>query len=341
MVEWVLDHLENIILNFKNDEYDLVYINFSKICCKNFASRHNCNVVSIQDVVKNKLCYSLAITTHAGSDTIDFNFNYGVELIASKILFTASMIDHNYCKFVNIKSFNYIVCINEYQKEKFKKIINDNKLFISGSPRQDVRKYDRETAKKIIMRHIGCEIDPDKKTLLWLPTHTKASSVFYFAPVIAKLQDKFNIIIKPHIVVYYDIPGFDNFIRSIIPEIIIINAIDSVKLIPAADFVACDYGGSVFYAILADKNTLLLNACKPELLPKEFAVDVPSNVVRDRIINFYPDEEEKLFAALKDDSIWEAQKEIRAQIRKEFFTENPDPARDISEICRRIVRGEL
>jgi hypothetical protein len=119
------------------------------------------------------------------------------------------------------------------------------------------------------------------------------------------------------------------------------NDVDNVELIPIADFVICDYGGSVFYAIHADKNSILLNTLKPELLTGAFAPSVPSNIVRDRIVNFYPDEEEKFFAALKDDSIWEKQKEVRTQIRAEFFTENPDPARDIAELCRRIVRGEL
>jgi hypothetical protein len=97
----------------------------------------------------------------------------------------------------------------------------------------------------------------------------------------------------------------------------------------------------VFYAILADKNTILLNTPRPELLTRAFATSTPSNIIRDRIVNFYPDEEEKFFAALKDDSIWEKQREIRRQIRAEFFTENPNPARDIAELCRRIVKGEL
>jgi hypothetical protein len=66
-----------------------------------------------------------------------------------------------------------------------------------------------------------------------------------------------------------------------------------------------------------------------------------NSYLRENIINFYPDEEEeKIFAALKDVAIWEKQKEIRCQIRSEFFTENPNPALDIAGLCRRILKGE-
>jgi hypothetical protein len=340
VVDWALDHIEKITLNFKNNEYDLIYVNLGEAKCRDYAAKYNCNVFSIQEVIKRKLCYRLAVTTHGGmGNDYDDKFNYGIELIASKILFIASLIDYDYCELLNMNLNNYIICANEYQKKQLEKIISGDKLFVLGLPRMKDCKHGKETAKEIVELAQG--IDPNKKTLLWLPTHTKVSPVVDFAPVISKLQNEINIIIKPHQFLYYEISDFDNFMRNIIPEIIIINDVDSVKLIPLADFVVCDYGGSVFYAIYADKNVILLNTPKPELLTGVFAPNVPSNIIRNRVVNFFPNEEEKFFAALKDDSVWEKQKEVRAQIRAEFFTENPDPARDIAELCRRIVKGEL
>jgi hypothetical protein len=340
MLDWVFDHLEKIISNLRKDEYDLVYINTAEFKCRDYAIRYDSNVISIQDVIKNKLCYSLAVTTHSGFDDCDVNYNFGVELIASKIMFVASVIDFDY-RGINIKPFDYIICINEYQKKQCEEVVNSDKLFVLGSPKISVNRESKENTKEMIERHTGHDINPGKKTLVWLPTHTKISSVIYFQPIIAKLQNEFNIIIKTHPLNYYEVSDFDNFMRKSIPEGIIINDVDNIKVIPIADFAVCDYGGSVFYAIHADKNVILLNTPKPELLTGTFATNTPSNIIRDRIINFYPDEEEKFFAALKDDSIWERQKEARAQIRAEFFTDNPDPARDIAELCRRIVRGEI
>ncbi|MDR2097140.1 MAG: hypothetical protein LBP37_01300 [Spirochaetaceae bacterium] len=210
---------------------------------------------------------------------------------------------------------------------------------MTGVPRLKHFEYSKENAEEIIVRHTGRYINPNKKTLLWLPTHTEISSCISFAPIIAKLQNEFNIILKPHVFTYYEKANFNDYMRKIIPEITIINNVDNIKLIPIADFVVCDYGGSVFYAIHADKNVVLLNMSKPELLTGAFAPSVPSNAIRNRIINFYADEEGKFFAELKDASVWEKQKEIRREIRAEFFTENQDPARDIAELCRRIVRG--
>jgi hypothetical protein len=92
--------------------------------------------------------------------------------------------------------------------------------------------------------------------------------------------------------------------------------------------------------VKADKNIMLFNAPRDDEAQNHCLRDSVNTYLRDRIINFYTDEEEKFFAALKDDSVWEKQKEIRREIRVEFFADNPNPARDIAELCRRIVRGE-
>jgi hypothetical protein len=341
VTDWALSHLEKVISSLKNNEYDIVYVYLGERECKNYTRLHNSNALSIQEVIKHKLCYSLAVTSHTGLGDGDKNYNYGIDLIASKIMFVTSLIDINYCNLINMKSFNYIVCANEYQKKQFEEVTSEDKLFVLGIPRQNIREYNRETSIEIIWQHTGRDIDVSKKTLLWLPTHSEISSAINFAPIIAELQNEFNIIEKPHPFLYYENRNFYQMMKKIIPEIIIINDIDNVKLIPVADFVICDYGGSVFYAILADKNVILLNTPSSELLTGPFAANAPSNIIRRRIVNFYPDEEERFFAALKDDSVWEKQKDIRKEIRAEFFTENPDPARDIAELCRRIVRGEV
>jgi CDP-glycerol glycerophosphotransferase (TagB/SpsB family) len=278
----------------------------------------------------------LALTTHVGYDGSMFNF--GIEFIAEKSLFLASAIDTYFYKYINFEHYNYIVCAGEYQRKQFQSYITSSKLLVMGSPRFDNYKDDREAAERIIEHQTGIGIPRNKKNILWLPVHGKATTCIIFAPMLAKIQNEFNIILKPHPFIYYEIPNFENRIRSIIPEIIIIRNEDYINLFPAADFVICDYGGPVFSVIKADKNVLLFNIHKSELLG--MTPDLPANVIRDRIINFYPEEEEKFFAALKDDDIWEKQKKIRRQIRAEFFTENPNSARDIADLCRRIVRGE-
>jgi CDP-glycerol glycerophosphotransferase (TagB/SpsB family) len=206
-----------------------------------------------------------------------------------------------------------------------------------GYPRISKHSTSRNEAEGIIELQAKRRLNHGKKNILWLPSHTKTTSLYTFAPVLAKIQTDYNIIVKPHPLLL----NIEKFITSIIPEVTIINQVSNDKLLPAADFSICDYGGSVFLSIMADKNTLLFNADKPEFPPELSIQDIPELAIRDRIINFYTDEEEKFFTALKDDSVWEKQKEIRAQIRAEFFTDNPDPARDIAELCRRIVKGEL
>ncbi|MDR1147732.1 MAG: CDP-glycerol glycerophosphotransferase family protein [Spirochaetaceae bacterium] len=341
VAEWTLGHLDKILDNFNNDKYDLIYINFGSAQCKDYAKRHNCNVYSIQEIIKRKLCYKLAITNHTGNCGIyNAEFNYGIELIAQKLLFVASFVYIDYCKYIHFELYNYVICANEYQQKQFQQQINSDRLFVIGSPRFDDYKDDRETSRQIIERQAGKGIYRNKKNILWLPSHTEIASCLNFAPMLAKIQSKFNIIIKPHPYNYYEIHNFENRTRSTIPEIIIIKDVDYINLLPAVDFVICDYGGPVFSAIKADKNVLLFNTPKAELLTG-ITPDDPANVIRDSVINFYPDEEEKFFAALEDDAIWEKQKEIRRQIRAEFFAENPNPARDIAELCGRIMKDEV
>jgi hypothetical protein len=339
VVGWALGHLENILENFSNNEYDLIYINLGAAQCVDYAKHHNCNVFSIQDVIKRKVCYQLALTSHAGIG--NNQFNYGMELIAKKLIFVASLIDLDYRKHIQIERYNYVVCSGKYQSEQFQQQLDNNRLFIIGSPRFDNYKDDKEAARQAIECKTGRDICWNKKNILWLTTHGEAASCTNFAPMLSKIQSEFNIINKPHPFSYYEIYDFENCIRSLIPEIIIINDIDYINLLPAADFVICDYGSTIFSAIKVDKNVLLFNTHNPELLPGDIAPDAPVNIIRDRIINFYPDEEEKFFAALKDNDIWEKQKEMRRQIRADFFTENPNPARDIAGLCGRIVKGEV
>jgi CDP-glycerol glycerophosphotransferase (TagB/SpsB family) len=226
--------------------------------------------------------------------------------------------------------YDYLVCCGNYQKRRIESYIPKEKLFLLGYPRID-SSADKNIAEQIITARTGRCIDHVKKTILWLPTHSAETSLYVFAPTLAKIQGEYNIIIKPHPLLL----NVEKFIRSMLPNVFVLNNVSNEMLFPVTDFVICDYGGSAFLSLKADKNVLFFNTYEAEL-----SQDIPELGIRDRIVNFYVTEEEKFFAALKDDSVWEKQKEIRREIRAEFFADNPNPARDIAELCRRIVRGE-
>jgi hypothetical protein len=327
-------HLENIFLAIDTNEYDIVFMGpRSELECRDrgYAEKHNCNVISINEVIKRKFYYKLAVTMFGDHKSKRRIKKYGIRFIAEKTLLVSSIFDHTYgIESAEKFSYDYIACCGEYQRKFFSQYFDGKKIFLTGSPRLKPKPPSF-----------------DKKTLLLLPSYNPEVSsprncaTIEFLHILSKLQNEYNIIIKPHPEWASSWSGCRDFFLKAIPNALFLNDIDNAKLYPAADFVICDYSNVILTTIYADKNILLFNAPRNDEAKGSALRDPVNSYLRDRIVNFYPDEGEKLFDALKDDSIWEKQKEIRAQIRKEFFTDNPDPARDIAELCRRIVRGEL
>jgi hypothetical protein len=332
-----LYHLENIFALLDTSEYDIVFIGpVSELACreKNYGKKYNSRIFSINEVIKRRSCYKLAVTI-SGNETTSYGKRLlGLQFIADKIMLVASIFHHvHITDYLNNFAYDYVVFSGEYQKRIYEKLVCKGKIFVMGSPRMVTN------TKEIITEQVDAHINPKNKTILILPSYFDTKIVILdFLHLIAKLQDEYNIIVKPH----PDIA--EKIMRKfllIVPRAIYLKKADNVKLFPIANFAICDSGNSVLTTIRADKNIILINAGREDAEKNYILHDPMYSYFRERIINFYPDEEEKLFAALKDDSVWEKQKEIRREIRAEFFTENPDPARDIAELCRRIVRGEL
>jgi hypothetical protein len=349
-------HLENIFLNLDTSDYDIVFMGpRSELECreKAYAQKHNCNVVSVNEVIARKLCYKLAVTMFGDFKSTKCIKKYGFNFIAEKTLLVASIFDYTYSlEYLKKNPYDYIVCCGEFHKKIFEQYFDNKSIFILGSPRfKPISAELRgtiavETARRVIAEQSGVHMNPAKKTMLLLPSYNGAVSsirncaTIDFLPMMAKLQDEYNIIIKPHPEWASSWGGCKDFFCEAVPNAVFLNNADNFMLYPIADFVVCDYSNVIFTTIHADKNIILFNAGRNDV-EKNYALRSPVNsYLRENIINFYPDEEEKFFAALKDDSIWEKQKEMRRQICADFFTDNPNPARDIAGLCRRILKGE-
>ncbi|MDR2659859.1 MAG: CDP-glycerol glycerophosphotransferase family protein [Spirochaetaceae bacterium] len=353
-------HLENIFLNFDKNDYDIVFMGpRSELECRDraYAQKYNCGVVSVNEVIDRKLRYKLAVTMWGDHQSKNRIKKYGIPFIAEKTLLVASIFDCTYgIEYLKNFPYNYIVCCGEFHKKFFGQFFKTENLFMLGSPRFKAKATESkesdttgiiEAARKLILEQAGRNINPAKKTILILPSYNNVVSskmncaTIDFLPMLAKLQNEYNIIIKPHPEWASSWSGCKDFFCKALPNAVFLNNVDNFMLYPIADFVICDYSNVIFTTINADKNIMLLNAGRNDVKKYYELRDPVNSYLRDRIINFYPDEEEKFFAALKDESIWEKQKAIRRDIRSEFFTENPNPAKDIAELCRRIVKGEV
>ncbi|MDR0606241.1 MAG: CDP-glycerol glycerophosphotransferase family protein, partial [Bacteroidales bacterium] len=264
----------------------------------------------MSEVFNKKLQYQCTVT---GNPDLLFKCNkkYGIEFLAKKLVRTLFSIGVNSWVFDREDNaiFDTILCSGEYQKERYEALGIKAEVIASGSPRFD--KENKTVDKEGFFKHYG--LDKNKKTILWLPTHTKATSVVNFLDVMQGLSINYNVTLKTHASCYSEIKKLPQLISAMAPNIININNAESTELLGVGDYVFCDYGGSVFTAIYNDKNVLLLNA-EDKYVHKLIGEDSPEVEIRKEIINFYRHEGDKLISALKDKKIWEEQKAIRRRI---------------------------
>ena len=120
------------------------------------------------------------------------------------------------------------------------------------------------------------QLDPHKKTILYLPTHGNLCSLEFIQASIPKLLTDYNLLIKPHqLTLYADTERLERFRRSIenYPEtkniIWVDDFADLVDLFAVSDVVISDNSGAIFDAILTDKPIVLLDALADQFFEKE------------------------------------------------------------------------
>jgi hypothetical protein len=256
-------HLENIFLNLDTSDYDIVFMGpRSELECREraYAQKHNCNVVSVNEVVARKLCYKLAVTMLIDNTSTKRIKKYGIRFIAEKTLFVASLVNYTYYDFEYLKKnpYDYIVCCGEFHKKVFEQYFDKKSIFMLGSPRfkpisaESCGTIAAETARRAIAEQSGVNLNPAKKTILLLPSYkptvssTRNCATIDFLPMIAKLQDEYNIIIKPHPEWASSWSGCKDFFCKAVPNAVFLNNVDNFMLYPAADFVVCDYSNAIF-----------------------------------------------------------------------------------------------
>lgn len=344
-----LHHYEDIFSKLNPEEFDIITVSsFNKLdeVVVEYALKNNYTILSINDVFNKKIQYKLAVSINpdfACSVIKNNKLIYGLELLAEKtlrVMFVLGAANWMFNETQN-KIFDYIICAGDYHKQQFEKLDIKAKVLALGSPRFDNDSLKvQEAGRNKTFEKFGLNIN--KKTALWLPTHTEVNSIIDFADMVAQLGDDFNIILKPHPQLLREIESFDDFIHSKIPECKILNKINNMELFPIADFVFCDYGGSVFSAINSDKNVLLFNTKRVDVLETIFGLNSPEVEIRQDIISFEKEQTQEFLKAIQDKTIWKNQAEVRQKIKNRFFVQlNGKSAENIANTLRQILRDEI
>lgn len=120
------------------------------------------------------------------------------------------------------------------------------------------------------------QLDPRKKTILYLPTHGNLCSLEFITAAIPELLVNYNFIIKPHqLTLYADPERLDKFRDSIANDpnnqciIWVDDFTDLVDLLAVSDVVISDNSGAIFDAVLTDKPIVLLDNLGDQFFEKE------------------------------------------------------------------------
>jgi hypothetical protein len=204
-----------------------------------------------------------------------------------------------------------------------------------GYPRFDAF-FSLQEERDALLRRFDC--DPERRTVVWLPTWKSLSSVGHYDDVIASLRPRFNVVLKLHPLMASEQPEIIAAVRTLGLNHVIADATDNIPLYVIADWILCDYGGPAFGAIHADRNLLLLNvpgAADDELTGK----DSPDIRLRETIVNVSPDTRWRIEELLDDENVWLQQQEVRRTLRRTYFAPNEGNASEAAAACLRDIES--
>lgn len=187
-----------------------------------------------------------------------------------------------------------------------------------GYPRYD-RFFGPSLDRAKILSELGCDLA--KKTIVWLPTYQSICSIDLHAANVKKLDDRYNLIVKPHPSTFTVEPdrvrllektGFKHLIRDLY---------DNLKLFKVADWILSDYSGTAFGAMYTDRNLLLLDVPNATDHP-QVGSDSPDILIRSTLLHVGHDDPRSLESLLQNETIWREQAVERRKWRDHFFAPN-------------------
>lgn len=216
----------------------------------------------------------------------------------------------------NFQSWNQvydsILCFGPYQAEHLE-FCQDTLKIQMGYPRFD-RFFNQPLDRTARLTEL--KLAPNRQTVVWLPTWSTLSSIDLFAAAVARLQARYNVIVKPHPITITDEPARMRELERF--TCVIREHIDNVVLFQLADFLLCDYGGSAFGGIYTDRNVLLLDLPKAEADPL-MGEDSSDIWLRKYLPHLGNQNSGRLEELLEDASLWEAQRPIRKTLSHYYF----------------------
>ena len=202
--------------------------------------------------------------------------------------------------------------------EKF----SNKKVFIIGYPRYDDFLSRRVNSIELKDFYNSNLFNPDKDTILWLPSHIKeknyyGQNILEWLKNLKETTENYNIILRPHPKTLKTFNKLEDIIKK--QKLIVDFEADRKigELINFSKLIICDYGGPIFSSIYLEKKIILFNYFKN------------SKFVKDKIESYSFDTEVRKFLTNCDLDI--DTKSLNKIFDKEIKTDNFKKIKEIKK----------
>ena len=162
------------------------------------------------------------------------------------------------------KNFDIFFTHSLFEVNLIKKKFSNKTYKVLGYPRYENLKSYSQIKTEILNEF---NLDKKKKIIYWTPTHIyfPGETLSNFLPwieIISKLNDKYNIIVRPH---PKSLNANKNILKILSKKNFFIDTKPDRKLgelFKVSDLALCDYGETIFSAIYLEKPVILLNTNK-------------------------------------------------------------------------------
>lgn len=270
--------------------------------------------VVLEDVLAANYRFPFLVSNHAMHQ---FNGRPLIEAIAEKnirFMYALGKARHNFSAWNN--SYDLFLGFGPFHEAQLARF--NAPVVQMGYPRYDIFFHGLPDLSPLREQ---LQLDPEKATLLWLPTWRELSSVPIYAERMARLADEYNIVVKLHPLTQEEEPHIIDLLADLPFTAVITSVVDNVLLFALADKVICDYGGTAFGAIYLDKPLLLLNLPGAQQDPLAGA-DSPDILLRNDIVSLDVTSFHMIGDLLESETIWQQQAQRRKQLRTYYFAPN-------------------
>ena len=202
----------------------------------------------------------------------------------------------------------------------------DGVVFEMGYPRyaEYFHKHDKKEFRNSILKTHSCDLK--KETILWIVTVSEHfSTIEKYANLMKKLTEKYNVILRPHpLEIDPQYSRYNPKVHRIVNSNDFLVSTDPYQnmgeLYLMADYVFCDYGGTIFSALYLDKKILVMDN---ENVKKDIGVyESTSMEVRD----YLPSLPEQPFSFIEKNLcnpvFWKGIEPARLEGRSRYFGNN-------------------